>query len=394
MTISKTALISPYGGSLVDLMVPADERAEVFAHASRLPSLTLSDRALHDLELLATGAFSPLRTFLGKASYERVLDEMRLEDGTLWPIPVTLTVPADLVIALDSEIALRTSKNELVGILTVAEVFDVDLAREARAVLGTNDSRHPLVAEMTRWGTRAVSGPLRVLSLPDRPDFADLRRTPGVVREELASRGREAVVAFQTRNPLHRSHEELTKRAASSTGGTLLIHPVVGLTKPGDVDHYTRVRTYRALVDNHYDSEQTLLSLLPLAMRMAGPREALWHALIRRNYGVSHFIVGRDHASPGNDSTGKPFYGPYDAQELLRQHAEEIGVAPVVFQEMVYLPEEDRYEEHNQVPEGAKTLSISGTAVREQYLDKGVALPEWFTRKETAEILRTAYHTA
>jgi sulfate adenylyltransferase len=203
--------------------------------------------------------------------------------------------------------------------------------------------------------------------------------------------GASTVVAFQTRNPLHRAHEELTKRAMASTGATLLLHPSVGMTRPGDVDHYTRVRTYRALVEHHYPPKSVLLSLLPLAMRMAGPREALWHAIIRRNYGASHLIVGRDHASPGIDSTGKPFYGPYDARDLVTTHGKEIGVTPVDFAEMVYLPDSDRFEEVTKVPKGERTVSISGTEVREQYLDKGRRLPPWFTRAETAEILAEAY---
>jgi sulfate adenylyltransferase len=226
-----------------------------------------------------------------------------------------------------------------------------------------------------------------VLALPRYHDFVELRRTPAQVRALLEARGGGAVVAFQTRNPLHRSHEELTKRAAAECGGTLLLHPVVGLTKPGDVDHYTRVRTYRALVEHHYDPARTLLSLLPLAMRMAGPREALWHALIRRNFGASHFIVGRDHAGPGPDSQGRPFFGPYDAQELVRQHEQEAGVRMLPFRELVYLPDEDRYEEADKLPAQARVLSISGTQVREDYLALGKPLPEWFTRPETAAIL-------
>jgi sulfate adenylyltransferase len=198
------------------------------------------------------------------------------------------------------------------------------------------------------------------------------------------------VVAFQTRNPLHRSHEELTKRAMTKTGGTLLLHPVVGLTKPGDVDHVTRVRTYEALVKKYYDPRRTLLSLLPLAMRMAGPREALWHALIRRNYGATHFIVGRDHAGPGKDSAGKPFFGPYQAQELALAHAQEMGIEILAFGELVYLPDEDRYEEAERVPPQARTLSISGSQVREEYLAQGRPLPEWFTRPEIASILAEA----
>jgi len=272
-------------------------------------------------------------------------------------------------------------------VMRIEEVFEWDPREEARLALGTNDPRHPLVSEMITWGNRCVFGELQVLNAPQYFDFVDLRRTPAEVRRRLAAMGHAKVVAFQTRNPLHRIHEELTKRAAAEVGGSLLIHPVVGMTKPGDVDHYTRVRIYRALVEKYYDPGTTLLSLLPLAMRMAGPREALWHAIIRRNYGATHFIVGRDHAGPGKDSSGKPFYGPYDAQELVARFAEETGVTPVPFRELVYLPDTKEYVEESKVPAGAKVASISGTQVREDYLARGKLLPEWFTRPETAEIL-------
>jgi sulfate adenylyltransferase len=382
-----SALTSPYGGQLVDLVVHPDERAELLDRASRLPALPLSERALCDLELLATGAFSPLTGFLGRADYESVLGSLRLANGTLWPIPITLPVAADAAPSLDTEVTLRNSKNEPLALLRVDELYPWDLAAEARALLGQADPRHPLVNEMASWGRLYAAGRLRVLALPRYHDFVELRRTPAQVRALLEARGGGAVVAFQTRNPLHRSHEELTKRAAAECGGTLLLHPVVGLTKPGDVDHYTRVRTYRALVEHHYDPARTLLSLLPLAMRMAGPREALWHALIRRNFGASHFIVGRDHAGPGPDSQGRPFFGPYDAQELVRQHEQEAGVRMLPFRELVYLPDEDRYEEADKLPAQARVLSISGTQVREDYLALGKPLPEWFTRPETAAIL-------
>jgi adenylyl-sulfate kinase len=252
-------------------------------------------------------------------------------------------------------------------------------------VLGTNDPRHPLVSEMTTWGDTCISGKLQVIDLPVYNDFVRLRKTPKQVREDLEKLGNHNVVAFQTRNPMHRVHEELTKRAAEQIEGSLLIHPVVGMTKPGDVDHYTRVRVYRSLLENYYDQGKTLLSLLPLAMRMAGPREAVWHAIIRRNYGATHFIVGRDHAGPGLDAKGNPFYGPYDAQELLSEHAEEIGVEMVPFKMLVYLEDEERYEEMGKEPEGTKVLKLSGTQVREDYLAQGKYLPEWFTRKETSE---------
>lgn len=390
-TTSRATLISPYGGELVDLMVPKEDLADARAYASTLPSLQISPRAVCDLEMLATGAFSPLKQFMGEADFRGVVSEMRLADGTLFPMPVTLPVPADAGLAVGTDIALRDSMNDLLAIMTIEELYPWDPAVFAQHVLGTQDSKHPLVNEMSRWGRLNAAGKLRVLQLPRHYDFQDLRRTPAETREVLAERGRHNVVAFQTRNPLHRAHEELTKRATAEVDGVLLLHPVVGMTKPGDVDHFTRVRTYKALAQNHYDPDRIVLSLLPLAMRMAGPREALWHAIIRRNHGVNHFIVGRDHAGPGADSTGKPFYGPYDAQEMVRTYQDEIGVKMVPFSELVYLPEEDRYEETSKLQPGAKTANISGTQVREQYLAKGQLLPSWFTRPETAEILAEAY---
>ncbi len=381
-------LIAPYGGKLVNLLPRSDEeRRALMERASRLPSIQISARALHDLELMATGGFSPLRRFMGQADYESVLETMRLSDGTLWPLPITLTVNrADLPAEAD-EIVLRDARNNVIALMKLEEVFEWEPRREAQLALGTTDHAHPLVAEMEHWGEVCISGELRVVELPKYNDFVELRRTPAEVRALLNELGHANVVAFQTRNPMHRVHEELTKRAAAQVGGALLIHPVVGLTKPGDVDYFTRVRVYKALYENYYDKSRTVLSLLPLAMRMAGPKEALLHAIIRRNHGANHFIVGRDHAGPGKGSDGQPIYGPYDAQEMLVRYEEEIGVKMVPFQWMVYLPEEDRYEAIDKVPEGAKVLTISGTQVREEYLAKGRHLPEWFTRPETAEIL-------
>lgn len=344
-----------------------------------------------DLELLAVGAFSPLDRFMGRADYESVLANMRLANGTLWPMPITLPVPDENAFKMGEQVVLRSTTNAMLAIMTIEEIWTYDAAAEQQAVLGSTDSAHPLVAEMTRWGKAYASGPLQVLNLPTYYDFVELRRTPAEVREMLAKMGNEKVVAFQTRNPLHRAHEELTKRAQKEVGGSLMIHPVVGVTKPGDVDHFTRVRAYKALVEHHYDPKTTLLSLLPLAMRMAGPREAVWHALIRRNYGVTHFIVGRDHAGPGKDSTGKPFFGPYDAQDLVMKVSDEIGVKAVPFYEMVYLADEDRYEEASKVPQGANVKNISGTQVRDDYLAAGNLLPEWFTRPEVAKVLADAY---
>jgi sulfate adenylyltransferase len=373
------------------LLASADEREQLRAHAASLPRLQLSTRNICDLELLATGGFSPLSSFMGRADYERVLEEMRLAGGALFPLPVTLTVRRDETPALDSEIALADQHNDILAVMRVEEIFEWDKDREARSAYGTADVRHPTVAEMNSWGELCISGTLRVLQLPRYYDFKSLRLTPAEVRARLSSLGHPNVVAFQTRNPLHRAHEELTARAARKLNGALLLHPVIGLTKPGDIDHFTRVRSYKILAERYYDPRQTLLALLPLAMRMAGPREALWHALIRRNFGANHLIVGRDHASPGVDSEGRPFYGPYDAQEMVAKHQDELGVRPVPFSELVYLPDEDRYEERARIPEGARTASISGTQVREQFLQRGRQLPGWFTRPEVAEILASAH---
>ncbi|MBV8554981.1 MAG: bifunctional sulfate adenylyltransferase/adenylylsulfate kinase [Planctomycetaceae bacterium] len=378
---------SPYGGALVDLLVDDARAAELKEIAKDTVSLTLDERGLCDLELLAVGGFSPLRSFLGKADYERVVGEMRLSDGTLWPLPVTLPVTPGDGIAEGKPVALRDVYGNLLAFLHVEEIFAFDKEAEARGAYGSIDAKHPAVAYLNRQPGHYASGRLEVLRTPPHYDFVELRRTPQQLREYFASLGWAKVVAFQTRNPLHRAHEELTKRAAAQIGGGLLIHPVVGVTKPGDVDHFTRVRCYRALVDNYYEPGSVVLSLLPLAMRMAGPREVLLHAIIRRNHGCSHFIVGRDHAGPGNDSTGKPFYPPYAAQESMAQLQDELGMEMVDFKQMVYLPDEDRYCPVDEVPAGARTADISGTQVRDNYLAKGLQLPEWFSRPAVAEIL-------
>jgi sulfate adenylyltransferase len=273
----------------------------------------------------------------------------------------------------------------------VDEIYEWDLEEAAQEVFKTTDVRHPLVAEMHRWGKRNIAGRLKVLRLPQRYDFRELRLTPRQTRTHLEHLGSENVVAFQTRNPLHRAHEELTRRAAEDIDGVLLLHPVVGLTKPGDIDYFTRVRTYRALANNYYDPNHMLLALLPLAMRMAGPREALWHALIRRNYGANHMIIGRDHASPGNDSNGKPFYGPYDAQDLFKGVEEELGVKAVPFGEFVYLPDEQRYEDVRKLKPNATVAQLSGTQARDWYRDGGVDLPDWFARPEVAAAIAETY---
>jgi sulfate adenylyltransferase len=372
---------------LIDLIATEDERIELLARAKTLPSIQLTERFVCDLELLATGAFSPLDRFMGEADFTRVSEEMRLGDGTLFPMPIILPVERFAGLKTGKEIALRDSRNSLLTVMKIDEIYEWDKKKFLGDVAGTSDPRHPLVAEVSHWGKYNISGPLRVLNLPQRLDFRELRLTPAETREALNKLGHKNVVAFQTRNPIHRVHEEMTKRAAEKVGGTLLIHPVVGLTKPGDIDYFTRVRTYVALYRKYYDRGKTLLALLPLAMRMAGPREALWHALIRHNYGATHFIIGRDHASPGIDSSGKPFYRHDAARKLVKQHSAELGIKVVPFSEMVFIPGEKRYEEQSKIPGSTRIYSLSGTRVRGDYLDKGRPLPAWLSRKETAKIL-------
>lgn len=385
-------LIKPYGGVLVDLLVYGKEAEQLKVASVKLDSITLSERALCDLEMLAIGAFSPLQGFMNEADYKSVLKDMRLANGTLFPMPITL--PVQTKYKLGEKVALRDSFGNLLAIMVIDDCYEWSIEEYAKSILGSYDTAHPLLREMKQWGQYNISGTLKVIRMPDHKDFGSLRMTPREVRQKLIEIGNEDIVAFQTRNPLHRAHEELTKRAASTINGTLLLHPAVGMTKPGDVDHITRVRCYRALLDNHYGEYRALLSLLPLAMRMAGPREALWHAIVRRNYGANHFIVGRDHAGPGKNSQGLPFFDPYAAQALARQYEEELGMHIMTFSEMLYLPQKDCYVEAHEVEDGIKTASISGTQVREDYLAKGELLPEWFTRPEVAAVLASAYPPA
>lgn len=387
----ESLLIPPYGDELVDLIVPPGEARDLREYASGLPSLQLSERSVCDLEMLATGAFSPLDRFMGRENHRRVLEEMRLESGHIFPIPVTLPVEPGPELHLDREVALRDTRNELLAVMTVEEVYEWDRTEVAQKVFGTQDLRHPLVAELSRWRPVNLSGRLKVLQLPRHYDFQELRLTPAETRAGLEAFRNTNVVAFQTRNPLHRAHEELSKRAREQVDGVLLLHPVVGMTKPGDIDHYTRVRTYKAMASRYYDPDRIFLALLPLAMRLAGPREALWHAVIRRNYGANFLIVGRDHASPGVGATGEPFYGAHEAQELIEEFRDELGVGVLKFRELVYLPEEKRYEEAFILPGHASIISIAGSEIREEYLRNGMVLPPWYARPEVVEILAEAY---
>ncbi|MGB0652274.1 MAG: bifunctional sulfate adenylyltransferase/adenylylsulfate kinase [Thermoplasmatota archaeon] len=387
-----TELIAPHGGELKELTASPERREELKAALVGMPSWDLTPRQMCDLELLLNGGFSPLDGFMGKADYDAVCADMRLADGTLWPMPITLDVPAAFAADLEAgtQVALRDPEGVALAVLTVSDNWSPDKEAEATQVFGSTDKKHPAVAYLfDTAGDVYLGGQLEGLELPTHHSFKAQRHTPRELRDEFEKRGWNRVVAFQTRNPLHRAHFELTVRAARQVEGNFLLHPVVGMTKPGDVDHYTRVRCYQALMQ-HYPQQTSALSLLPLAMRMAGPREAVWHAIIRKNHGCTHFIVGRDHAGPGNDSEGNPFYGPYDAQELMTTHQEELGIEMVPFQLMVYVEDRAEYQPIDEVTEGTKTLNISGTELRRR-LREGLEIPEWFSFPEVVAELRRTY---
>jgi len=393
VTASMSHLIAPHGGELVNLLVEPEQNRELKAHSREWPSWDLTARQICDLELLLSGGFSPLRGFMTRKDYEGICCNMRLANGVLWPMPITLDVSEEFAKSLtpgSSKVALRDPEGVMLAVLHVEEVWQPDRQAEAQMVFGTTSAAHPGVDYLLNKGKAwYVGGRVEGLQMPSQYDFRALRLTPAELRTEFARLGWRRVVAFQTRNPMHRAHVELTFRAAKQVEASLLIHPSVGMTKPGDVDYFTRVRCYQLLLSK-FPSGTVKLSLLPLAMRMGGPREAIWHALIRKNHGCTHFIVGRDHAGPGSDTNGKPFYGPYDAQELFRKHQADIGVTMVPFSMMVYLEDQDRYVPDNEVPEGARVLNISGTELRRR-LNDGAEIPSWFTYPEVVHELRRSF---
>lgn len=387
-----TQLALPHGGILGDLIATPERAAELRLISQSLPSWNLTHRQLCDLELLLNGGFSPLNGFLCRADYDCVCSDMRLSSGVLWPIPVVLDVTQEMACGLSAgqSIALRDPEGVLLAVLHVEDIWKPDQMREAKTVYGTADTRHPGVAHLLgRSYPVYVGGRVEGLQLPVHYDFRSLRQKPAELRALFARLGWQRIVAFQTRNPMHRAHLELTLRATKQIDGSLLIHPSVGMTKPGDVDHYTRVRCYQKILP-YYPPNTVELALLPLAMRMAGPREAIWHAIIRKNYGCTHFIIGRDHAGPGSGSHGKPFYGPYQAQKLLQEHAAELCMGVVPFETMVYVEELDSYFPENEIPMGTHAVSISGTRLR-QLLEAGKEIPEWFTFPSVAKQLRQTY---
>src|SRR6266496_2297658 len=390
---STSHLIPAHGGELVELIASAERSAELKSHSREWLSWDLTARQICDLELLLTGGFSPLRGFMKRADYERVCHNMHLTSGVLWPMPITLDVGEDFAKKLQpgtSKVALRAPEGVMLAVVDVEEVWQPDRKLEAESVFGTTSPVHPGVDYvLNKANPWYVGGKLEGLQLPSHYDFKTLRLTPEELRAEFSRLGWRRVVAFQTRNPMHRAHVELTFRAAKQVEANLLINPSVGMTKPGDVDYFTRVRCYQLLLPK-FPQGTAKLSLLPLAMRMGGPREAIWHALIRKNYGCTHFIVGRDHAGPGNDTNGKPFYGPYEAQEVFKKHEADIGVTMVPFSMMVFPEKQDTYVPDNEVPAGARVLNLSGTDLRDR-LNEGRDIPSWFTYPEVVRELRRSF---
>jgi len=388
----QTHLNPPYGGELIDLIATPERAAELHIKSRDWPSWELTARQLCDLELLLNGGFSPLRGFMSRADYEGTCSRMLLADGKLWPIPIVLDVPDNFAksIGPGSAVALRDPEGVMLAALHVEEMWKADPLAEAELVYRTTSRRHPGVEYLCKqthpW---YVGGKIDGIRLPTHYDFSTLRPTPAELRAEFTRLGWRRIVAFQTRNPMHRAHQELTFRAAKQVEANLLIQPSVGMTKPGDVEYYVRVRCYQSLL-SMYPTGTVKLALLPLAMRMGGPREAVWHAIIRKNYGCSHFIAGRDHAGPGNDENGRPFYQPYEAQQLLVEHQKELGITAVPFNTMLYLEDQDTYVQENEVPAGARTLNISGTELRRR-LAEGRDLPAWLTFEAVARELQRSY---
>lgn len=352
----------------------------------QLPQIFLNERQLFDFELLAVGGFYPLKGFLNEKDYKSVLNKMRIADGSLWPIPIVLDVSTN-VYKKGDEVVLADSFGNPLGLMNIESVYVPDKEREAQKVFGTTDMLHPGVKTLFReTGNIYLGGSVSVFQLSPKYDFKDLRKTPKELKDYFKNKKIKKIIGFQTRNPIHRAHFELIRSAANDVSGHVLIHPVVGITKEGDIDYITRIGVYKK-IHELYAKEFSTLSLLPLAMRMGGPREAVWHALIRKNYGCTHFIVGRDHAGPGKNSQGDLFYGPYDAQKLVKKFEKEIGLKIITKQEVVYVEEEGRYISSDMVLPHHTVRNISGTTFRNM-LRSGEKIPEWFSFPEVIEELR------
>ena len=377
--------------SIPELYAPFDTAKALKIEATDLISWDLTSRQTCDLELLMNGGFYPLQGFLGKKDYINVVKNMRLADGTLWPIPITLDVSKSFSDELKTgqKIALRDQEGVILATLEISDIYIPNKEKEAKNVYGEDDQAHPAVNYLYNTaGNVYLGGAIIGIQPVVHYDFRARRNSPNELRSFFRKVGWHRVVAFQTRNPLHKAHQELTFRAARDAQANLLIHPVVGMGKPGDIDHFTRVRCYEAVLDQ-YPAATTTMSLINLAMRMAGPREAVWHGLIRKNHGCTHFIVGRDHAGPGKNSRGEDFYGPYDAQVLFEKHQNEMGIEMVDFKNMVYVQERAQYEAQEEIsdPDNVTILNISGTELRRR-LSEGLEIPEWFSFPAVVNELR------
>ena len=382
----------PHGGSLVNLLVDDQRAAKLKEIVFNLPDIILNDRQLCDLELLSTGAFSPLMGFMTRSDYESVLDRMRLQNDQLWPIPIYLDVGELQARGLEvgQSVALRDPEGFLLAIMHIEDIWQADRQKEAIKIYGTADRNHPGTDYLfSSVGDYYLGGALEVISTPLHFDFKQLRMTPAEIRASFKKLSWKRMVGFLTHNPIHRPQFEMTINAMQQGRTNLLLLPIAGMTRPGDFDHFTRVRCYRHVV-RHYPPDSHILSMLPLAMRMSGPREALLHAIIAKNYGCTHFITGRDHAGPGPDNNGQPYYESNEASKLTETHSQEIGLTVVPFTEMVYLPFEDEFRSADQVPEGTQIISLSGSDIRKR-IRTGRRIPEWATFPEVVEELQKAY---
>jgi sulfate adenylyltransferase len=383
------ALNTPHGGALVNLIADESQLESLKKETLNLPSWDLTERQVCDLELLMNGAFSPLTGFMNQKDYASVLSNMRLADGSLWSMPITLDVPKNVAdeLAIGDKLALRDIEGVVLAVITVEDLWKADKQAEAQAVFATTDALHPAIKHLNeKTHDYYIGGSIQGLQPPNHYDYNNHRHTPLELRNKFKRLTWNKVVAFQTRNPMHRAHQEITFRAAKQVEANLLIHPVVGMTKAGDINHFTRVKCYEEILKK-FPERTTTLSLLPLAMRMGGPREALWHAIIRKNFGCTHLIVGRDHAGPGKDSNGQDFYGPYDAQELLKKHEDELGIKMVAFEMMMYSSDRAEYIPASDIKPDENILNISGSELRHR-LQKGLEIPSWFTYPEVVAILQ------
>jgi len=384
--------VEPHGQTLINLRVDTEREATLKNLALRLTDITLNERQMCDFELLATGIFSPLNGFMCRPDYESVLDRMRLQNNLLWPIPICLDISETLARSFDigQSIALRDPEGFLLAVMHIEDIWPIEKEKEALAVYGTTDTHHHGVYYLVHsTSDYYVGGKLELINLPIHYDSIQLRHTPEEIRSMMRKLNWKHTVAFQTHQPIHRPQHEMIIRAMRKERANLLLLPIEGIAKPGDFNHFTRIRCYGA-ISKHYPPDSLVLNLLPLSMRMAGPRDALLHLVIAKNFGCTHFIVGSNHANPGVDAKGKHFYQLDEAWKLSEAHSEELGLEILPFEEMVYLPFEDEYRPADQIPEGTQTISLSGTDIRKR-IQAGRRIPEWATFPQVIDELNKAY---